>query len=530
MQTLLYWLAFIAYSLIVIYIGYRLRPKEGQDPENMLSLEFWMAKRQLPGWRLAVSLTSGWLMLGWIGFGMSQIYMYGATGLWILPIPWFILCFIIIFMVPYVRRIGAVSLPQAIEKRFGKSARVLLALFSLFVFIAWTQAELFMAGTLTSSFLGIPAWLCMTLFILPILFYTYMGGFRAITATDVVQFGFMAVFMIILAATAIIGANAASGGDIVGALQKASPPWSGEGEVFNLSFLGWLFPIVLLIGYLPGWMIEQDLILRIQAVPTTREAYKGAIIGLVLISIFVIALPAITAFCALIVYPPVDGAPAAAIGESAYEIISAFITSMPLAISVFMLVGLVACQMSTIDTFANVSAMALGHDLIDPVLAKKRATAKQRLASAKWVSMGVLGVSLLCALISTSLNDVYYISSGVLSASIAIPAFFIFWKRTTVQAVWTASVLGFIGVVGGYFYEYKFLQMTDAEAPHYYINDLPQWLQGSYCYNYIAFGVVLSLIAIVVVSLITPKPSEAQLAEVKEKPIDDMNDFMSSVS
>ena len=32
---------------------------------------------------------------------------------------------------------------------------------------------------------------------------------------------------------------------------------------------------------------------------------------------------------------------------------------MPLAMSVFMLVGIVACQMSTVDTFANVSAMAL---------------------------------------------------------------------------------------------------------------------------------------------------------------------------
>ena len=34
-------------------------------------------------------------------------------------------------MVPFVRRIGAVSLPQAIEKRYGSPARTLLAILSL---------------------------------------------------------------------------------------------------------------------------------------------------------------------------------------------------------------------------------------------------------------------------------------------------------------------------------------------------------------------------------------------------------------
>ena len=174
METLLYWLVVLVYSSVVVFIGYRIRAARRVQElgQAEASLEFWMARRQLSGWRLGISLTSGWLMLGWIGFGMSQIYMYGATALWILPIPWFILCFIIIFMVPFVRRIGAVSLPQGIEKRYGAPARILLAILSLGVFIAWTQAELFMAGVLMAPFLGIPAWLCMLLLVLPIILYT----------------------------------------------------------------------------------------------------------------------------------------------------------------------------------------------------------------------------------------------------------------------------------------------------------------------------------------------------------------------
>lgn len=516
--------ALIGYSLIMIVVGILTRLKN-QKNERHPNLEFWMAKRQMPGWMLAVSLTSGWLMLGWIGFGMSQIYMYGATALWILNIPWFILCIIVIFIVPLVRRIPAVSVPEAIEKRFGKPARLLVAVFSIFVFIAWTQAELFMGGKLIAPFMGLPQWACMAALIAPVLIYMFLSGFRVIIITDQIQFALMAVFMIVLAGAAVMGASQASSGNIIEALRQAAPPTSGPGSMFNLWFLGWLFPIVLLVGYLPGWLLEQDLALRIQAAPNTREARKGAIWGFFLISTFVLALPTVVAACALVVFPPVNGAAPDTIGSDALGIVSAFIAKMPFALAVFMFLGIVACQMSTVDTFANVAALALGYDIIDPILRKKSAQGEARLRASKWTTFFILLVSLGCALINDSLQDVYYISSGVLSASVAVPAIFIYWKRTTSTAVCLASVAGFVGTVGGYFYEYKFLQSTDANAAHYYMNSLPVWLQQSYMYNYVAAGVLLSVVVLVGVSLLTPRPAAERLAEVRPEPVDDYEEF-----
>jgi len=530
-KTFLFWLAAIAYSSLVAYVGFRIKRKKSIAGAGLKPLlEFWMAGRELPGWRLGISLTSGWLMLGWIGFGMSQVYMYGITGLWILPVPWFILCLIIILMVPVVRRIGAISLPQAISRRFGSSARVLLAILSFGVFISWTQAELFMAGTLASPFLGVPAWVCMILVVIPILLYTWFGGFRAIVTTDLIQFLIMAVFMVLLAVTALNAASNATGGKIIAALADSTPPWAGAGEAFNPWILSIMFPIVLLIGYLPGWMIEQDLLVRIQAAKSTREARKGAVLALVLITVFVLILPAIAAFCALVVFPAVNGVPPEAIGGDALQIISAFIGMMPVAGALFMFVGLLACQMSTVDTFSNVSAMAISHDIIEPVLRKRGLSGEGRLDWAKWVSMGAILFALACALISETLGDVYYISSGILSACIAVPAMFIFWRRTTLPAVLAAAVTGCIGTIGFYLYEYKILQYMDPEAPHYYANELPSWLHGSYMYNYIAVGVILAAITIVVVSLMTKKPSREQLASVRKKPLDDIGDFVESSS
>ncbi|MCJ7543056.1 MAG: sodium:solute symporter family protein [Phycisphaerae bacterium] len=514
-----YWAALITYSVLMVVIGVITRTSAQRlRRASSEHLEFWIAQRQLPGWWLAVSLTAGWLMLGWLSYGMAQVYKYGATGLWILPIPWFILCFIIVAMAPLVRRIGAVSLPEAFHKRYGLSARALLAGLSFFVFILWTQAELFIGGQIISPFLGLQdsPWLVVALLVLPVMIYMCLGGFRAVVFTDVVQFGFMAVFMIILAAVAVGAAHRASAGDILGALAQATPPAGAKGDVFSLGSLGWVFPLVLLLGFLPGWMVEQDLTLRLQAARTTRDARRASLLALVLITVFILVLPSLVAFCAIVAFPPTGTMPARQLGSDATNIVAAFITTMHPALSVFMILGVIACQMSTVDTFANVSAMPLAYDIFVPGVLKGRPSARMRVRIGQLATLVALIVAALLAMISRSLGDVYNISSGVLSACIAVPALFVFWKRTTLPAVLSAAIAGFVGTVGMYFLENK------AVAAWFV---LPKWLQASAGYNYVATGVVLSIGTIVLVSLITPKPPRAALESVRPAPVDDWEEF-----
>ena len=54
---------------------------------------------------------------------------------------------------------------------------------------------------------------------------------------------------------------------------------------------------------------------------------------------------------------------------------------------------------------------------------------------------------------------------------------------------------------------------------------LPACLQGSFCYNYLAFGVLLSLIAIIAVSLATEQATESKLRFVKAEPVDEIDEF-----
>ena len=512
------WTVFILYSAAVIAMGFWARSLRRKRQLENKNIEFWMANRELPGWRLGISLTSGWLMLGWIGFGMSQIYAYGATGLWLLQIPWFILCFLIIILVPFYRRVAAVSLPQAIGRRFGPGARYLTAVLSACVFLSWTGAELVMVKTLVAPQLGIDPNLTLAIFIIPILIYTVLGGFRAIIITDLIQFIIMVLFIVVLGGWALSEASSVAPNGIMAALREVTPPWAADKVALNPMVLGWIFPVALLIGYLPGWLIEQDLTVRVQAAPTTKQARVGAWLGLGFITTFIIVIPAIVAFCALVRFNP-EGADAALIGDDYTGIILAFIQQMPMGLVVFMFLGLVACQMSTVDTFSNVTAMPIAYDLVEP-LGMKNAPREKVAVMARVLSAVAVLLALFYAFIADSLGDVYYLSSGVLSACIAVPAIAIFWKRATAPGVVIGSILGAVTTFVMYWWEYKVLQADDPAAPNYYLEVLPAWLAGGCWYLYIGTGVIVSTVALVVVSLVTPRTPDARHAAVDGVPVD----------
>lgn len=507
--AMFFWLAAIAYFLFVIIIGYVIWRKIHKDTATHQILDFWIASRRFPGWRMAISLTAGWLMLGWLGYGMSMIYKMGLSGIWILPLPWFILCFIIIWMVPYVRRLPAISLPEAIQKRFGGSTRLIIGLCSIFVFTSWTGAELFMVGHLGAPFLKITPVMTMIIVVIPIMIYTYLGGFRAVVLTDFVQFIFMAIFIAVLGIISVKTASSITNGDIINTLLNTPTPYYGKGTMFNLFACGIAMPIILLFAYLPGWMVEQDLLLRIQGANSLKEAKKGAWFALVLISVFVIVIPTIIAFCALILFPPGLESSSSTIGADATGIISAIILQyFPFWAQILMFVGLISAQMSTVDTFANVIALPLTYDVIQPNLMRGLSRAK----IAQWsriLAVIAIGFALIYAINATSLMDVYILSSGVLTASIAIPAFAIFWKKANRLGVILSSILGFVGNVAFYILEYHIWKHNYA----------PKWLADTYL-GYIIIGLMGSILGLIIGSLVGKPPTAEEIKIIASQPLE----------
>ena len=73
METLWFWIAVLAYFAAVMAVGVVLQRREkARAAQAGQGLEFWIARRELPGWWLGVSVTAGWLMLGWLSYGMAR--------------------------------------------------------------------------------------------------------------------------------------------------------------------------------------------------------------------------------------------------------------------------------------------------------------------------------------------------------------------------------------------------------------------------------------------------------------------------
>jgi SSS family solute:Na+ symporter len=139
---------------------------------------------------------------------------------------------------------------------------------------------------------------------------------------------------------------------------------------------------------------------------------------------------------------------------------------------------------------------------------------------AKIMTAAAIVLALLYAFIADSLGDVYYLSSGVLSACIAVPAIAVFWKRATAPGVILGSIIGAGATFAMYFYEYKVLQYDDPALPNYYTDVLPGWLAGGYGYLYIGIGVVASALSLAIISFVTPRSSEELIAAVEAVPAD----------
>lgn len=483
MNQIFFWIAFLIYTGLTIFIGFKVSKKKKE--ENLE--QFWIGERNFSGKQMAISLAAGWLMLGWLGYGMSMIYQMGLSGVWILPLPWIILCALVIVMVPKIRKLKYFSVTEAIGEKYGSTARTMSSVVSVFVFISWTGAELFMAGTLAAPFLGISRELAMILIVLPILVYSISGGFRAIIMTDLMQFAVMALFILVLTIVAVVAANGATSGNIIGTLASTPTGYYGEGSMFKLFACGIAMPVILLIAYLPGWLVEQDLILRIQGTKSDKEAVKGAKLGFVLIGIFVIILPALTAFAALVLFPPASADSAKAIGKDATGIISAIILGhFPVWGQILMFIGLVAAQMSTVDTFSNAVSVSLGRDFLLPMAKTGSDTEKQIKISRITVGVSIV-LGLIYGINAESLTDIYILSSGVLTASVAVPFLSLFlFKKVSNWGINSAIVAGSVGTILFYIMEYHVWKNVYS----------PAWLSGTWL-GYIIVGLTCSIMALI---------------------------------
>ena len=202
------------------------------------------------------------------------------------------------------------------------------------------------------------------------------------------------------------------------------------------------------VAYLPGWLFDTDLWIRVQAAKDDAAARRGLALAGINAFLFVGLLPMLIGVAALGLFPLESGLYPAAVGFEGDAIFAALVAGYaPGWLAGLVAVGLVAAAMSTIDTCANVVALSVAYDLLE---------VNRRRSSRQWsrvTTAGAVAAACIFALNTDSLWDIFYLSSGVLTAAVAFPVAAVFLPGVNPRGLVWSSRAGLVGIVLAYFLE-----------------------------------------------------------------------------
>ncbi len=450
-MRLAYWIGFLAYSAIVLGIGYYVWWREKKRGKVRDNRTYWAADQSLSGWSVGLSISASMMSISWsCVYGVQLFYWYGMGAAWLLIIPWLVTMAGFYLFAPLFRRLNAFSQPELLEKRFDARSRQLLAPALILVFTVWGGAEIYAAGITIAPFLGLSLPWTLFLVALIVALYSFSGGFEAVVSTDKIQFLLVALFISIMAG---VGVREVIQRDALPQLLMVSrqAPRNTPGVP---SFFSPGIALILLtfFAYLPGWLVETDVWIRLQAARSNREARKGILVAGVNSLLFVGIFPLLIGLSALVLYPAAGGTIPPRLQDGAFIFGALMQDFTPLWLNILLGIGLLAASMSTVDTCGNVVALSASYDLLEPQFRRRwSATRLNKLAR----SMSVLAIFLafFYALFTESLWDIFYLSSGILTTTVFLPVVAAFRKQVTPRQVHWGIVSGFLGTLLFYFGE-----------------------------------------------------------------------------
>jgi Na+/proline symporter len=301
MPTLVYWLGFIAYSLVVVGMGYYIYRRERRRNRQLEANEFWDAKKDLSASSAGLSISASMMSISWsCVYGVQLFYWYGLSAAWLLAIPWLMAMLGFYLLIPRFRKLTAFSQPEMVGQRFGQHARQMLAVPLAFVFIIWCGAEIYASAIILAPLLQTSKHVMLLLMAGIVAAYSALGGFEADVSTDKVQYFLVAFF---IATMAFLGVQQVLQHETVGTFFATLPsPPKVHAPATALFAAGAALIVLTFISYLPGWLVETDVWIRLQAARSAAKARQAVMIAATNSFIFVGLLPLIIGLAALYLY------------------------------------------------------------------------------------------------------------------------------------------------------------------------------------------------------------------------------------
>lgn len=401
--------------------------------------------------------------------------------------------------VPFYLTSGVFTMPEFLERRYSSAARWYLAVISIIAYVLTKISVTIAAGGIVfEALMGIDFWTGALIVVVITGIYTIFGGLRAVLYTDLMQ-----MFVLIGGAIAVtlVGLNELGGWgemtrtagpgfmDMWKPMSDPSFPWTGI--LFGAPILG--------VWY---WCTDQFIVQRTLAAHNEDHARRGTIFAgyLKLLPLFIFVLPGVIAYSL-----SQSGRIQLAAPDQALPTLVG--TLLPTGLRGLVVAGLMAALMSSLSSVFNSTSTLVTIDVykkLRPVSSERQLVLVGQVTTAVLVGLGLLWIPVM-KLISGQLYQ--YLQSVQAYISPPIAAVFllgVLWKRVNATGAMAALLSGFVLGMG----------RLAAELGK---GELSGFLLSYATMNFLHFAIFLFVVCtviLVVVSLLTPPPTAAQVAGI----------------
>lgn len=398
--------------------------------------------------------------------------------------------------VPFYMRSKVYTMPEFLERRFDQRSRWLLSIIQLLAYVLTKASVTIFAGALVfNSFLGVDFWTGAIILVIVTGVYTIFGGLHAVMYTEAIQ------AFVLIAGSAIllfIGLDKVGGwNQLVATLPKdklnmylplSDPDFPWLGIVIAAPIVG--------IWY---WCTDQHIVQRCLAAKNEKEARRGTIFAayLKVLPFFIFLIPGLIAYALHQQGKLVLDDPNTAFPTMVKEI-------MPVGLRGLLAGGLLAALMASLASVYNACSTLFTMDIyqkIKPQASNKELVKVGRIATGAVVVLGMVWIPLMGRISDTLYQYIQSVQSYLAPPIAAVFLMGVFFKRLNGKGAFAALIFGF--VIG-------LLKLT-LELFKTSLNGV--WHQFA-TINFLYFCIylfVFCIIVMVVVSLLTPKPSLQQI-------------------
>ena len=402
--------------------------------------DYLLGGRGLGKWVTAFSAQasdmSGWLLMGLPG----AVYLEGASATWI-AIGLFIGTFFNWYFVSqrlrlYTARYNALTLSTFFEYRFNDptgTLRISSAFITLVFFTIYASSGLVAAGKLFEAMFPISYRTAVLAGSAVIIFYTFLGGFLAVSWSDLIQGALMVTAIIIVPAIAFHD---------LGGSAKISALITSSGK--DISLFGKGLTITAVISTMAwglGYFGQPHILARFMGIKKPGELKKSMTIAMIWVAISLTGA-VVVGLISIAMFPSLGG------GDHEKVFIMMIEKTFSPWMGGIMLAAILSAIMSTIDSQLLVSSSVLTEDFYLKVL-RRNASQRELVLAGRFCVIIISLLALVMALDpeSTVLGLVAYAWGGFGAAFGPLVLFSLFSKKTRWPSAMAGMLTGTIVVV-----------------------------------------------------------------------------------